>query len=103
MINDIMGVFGPSFFYLNISMKLPKIPNEHLTPELREIVGDGDLEFESIVDPMDVMDIQIDPDSYYEDRLHAAKLLVESRNNLNEIQRHHKGGKEDPQDSKETS
>ena len=84
-------------------MKLPKIPNDHLTPELREIVGDGDLEFESIVDPMDVMDIQIDPDSYYEDRLHAAKLLVESRNNLNEIQRHHKGGKKDPQDSKETS
>ena len=36
-------------------MKLPKIPNDHLTPELREIVGDGDLEFESIVDPMDCL------------------------------------------------
>ena len=77
-------------------MKLPKIPNQYLTPELREIVGDGDLEFESIVDPMDVMDIQVDPDSYYEDRLHAAKLLVESRNNSNEIQRHNKRSKENP-------
>ena len=95
MMIDIIGVFGP-FFYLNNIMKLPKIPNDNLTPELREVVGDGDLEFESIVDPMDIMDIQIDPDSYYEDRLHAAKLLVESRNNLNEIQRHHKGCKKDP-------
>jgi len=77
-------------------MKLPKIPNEHLTPELREIVGAGNLEFESIVDPMDIIDIQIDPDSYYEDRLHAAKLLVESRNNSNEIQRHNKRSKENP-------
>ena len=77
-------------------MKLPKISNEHLTPELREVVGDGDLEFESIVDPMDIMDIQVDPDSYYEDRLHAAKLLVESRNNSNEIQRHDKRSKENP-------
>ena len=84
------------FFYLNNIMKLPKIPNEHLTPELREVVGDGDLEFESIVDPMDIMDIQVDPDSYYEDRLHAAKLLVESRNNSNEIQRHDKRSKENP-------
>ena len=48
-------------------MKLPKIPKDHLTPELREVVGDGDLEFDSNVDPMDVMDIQVDPDSYYED------------------------------------
>ena len=84
------------FFYLNNNMKLPKIPNEYLTPELREVVGDGDLEFESIVDPMDIMDIQIDPDSYYEDRLHAAKLLVESRNKQNEIQRHNKRSKENP-------
>ena len=77
-------------------MKLPKIPNEQMTPELREIVGDGDLEFESIVDPMDMLDIQVDPDSYYEDRLHAAKLLIESRNNSNEIQRHDKRSKENP-------
>ena len=77
-------------------MKLPKIPKDHLTPELREIVGDGDLEFDSLVDPMDVMDIQVDPDSYYEGRLHAAKLLVESRNR-NEIQRHNQRSKEDSQ------
>ena len=75
-------------------MKLPKIPKDQMTPELREIVGDEDLEFDAIVDPMDVLDIQIDPDSYYEDRLHSAKLLIESRNKRNEIQRHNKNSKE---------
>ena len=75
-------------------MKLPKIPKDQMTPELREIVGDEDLEFDAIVDPMDVLDIQIDPDSYYEGRLHSAKLLIESRNKRNAIQRHNKNSKE---------
>ena len=65
-------------------MKLPKIKNEQLPPELREILGDGDAEFDAIVDPMDVLDIQLDPDAYYEDRHKTALMLVEARKKLNE-------------------
>ena len=36
-------------------MDLPKIRKEDLPQQLREIVGDNDAEFDSIVDPMDVM------------------------------------------------
>ena len=38
-------------------MELPKIPKERLTKELREVVGETDLEFDSIVDPGDIMTI----------------------------------------------
>ena len=38
-------------------MELPKIKKENLTQELREVVGDTDLEFESIVEPSDVVSI----------------------------------------------
>ena len=31
-------------------MELPKIKNENLPKELKEILGDGDAEFEAIVD-----------------------------------------------------
>jgi len=60
-------------------MDLPKIKNEDLPQELREILGDSDAEFESIVDPMDIIDIQFDPDSYYEERHKTAQMLIESR------------------------
>ena len=60
-------------------MELPKIKNEDLPQELREILGDNDAEFESIVDPMDIIDIQFDPDSYFEERHRTAQLLIESR------------------------
>ena len=80
-------------------MELPKIPNDQLSDELRELVGDGDLVFDSIVDLDDVVDIQIDPDSYYEGSVSVGKLLVESRKEqekLNEIQRHHQRSEKDP-------
>ena len=67
-------------------MELPKIKNEDLPQELREILGDGDAEFESIVDPMDVMDIQFDPDSYYEGKMKVARMLVDSRQKLSDYQ-----------------
>ena len=51
-------------------MDLPKIKNEDLPEELKELLGDEDAEFEAIVDPMDIIDIQLDPDAYYEGRLH---------------------------------
>lgn len=65
-------------------MELPKIKNEDLPQELREILGDADAEFESIVDPMDVIDLQADPDSYYQGKYQVATMLVESRKKLNE-------------------
>ena len=66
-------------------MKLPKIKNENLPQELREILGGADAEFDAIVDPMDVMDIQFDPDSYYEGRHQVAHMLIESRKKLEEL------------------
>ena len=65
-------------------MELPKIKNEDLPQELREILGDADAEFESIVDPMDVMDVQFDPDSYNEERSKTAQMLIESRKKAQE-------------------
>ena len=55
-------------------MELPKIPKEQLTKHLREIVGDADVEFDPIVDPTDIVDLHVAPDSYYEGRLMAAKM-----------------------------
>lgn len=79
-------------------MDLPKIKNGDLPKELKEILGDGDAEFEAIMDPMDYIDIQYNPDEWYEGRSKVAEMLVESRKKLeeirNEIKRHDKGSKE---------
>ena len=75
-------------------MNLPKITRDQLTKELREVVGDIDLEFDSIVDEEDLIDIQIDPDAFYERRAEVGKMLSEQRKQ-NEIQRHNQRGKED--------
>jgi|TARA_B100000085_G_scaffold285326_1_gene320979 hypothetical protein len=86
-------------------MELPKIRNQDLPQELREIVGDGDAEFDLVVDPMDVMDIQFDPDSYYEGRHQVAQMLIESRkklHNYHATQRHNQNSKENSKDSEET-
>ena len=76
-------------------MDLPKIRNEDLPKELKEILGDEDAEFEAIMDPMDYIDIQFDPDAWYEGRTKVAEMLVESRKKLeeirNEIKRNNKG------------
>ena len=65
-------------------MELPKIKNEDLPQELREILGDNDAEFEAIVDPMDIINVQFDPDAYYEERTKTAELLIESRKKAQE-------------------
>lgn len=75
-------------------MNLPKITRDQLTKELKEVVGDIDLEFDSIVDEEDLIDIQIDPDAFYERRAEVGKMLIEQRKQ-NEIQRHNQRGKED--------
>ena len=75
-------------------MNLPKITRDQLTKELKEVVGDIDLEFDSIVDEEDLIDIQIDPDAFYERRAEVGKMLIEQRKQ-NEIQRHNQRSKED--------
>jgi hypothetical protein len=67
-------------------MELPKIKNENLPQELKEILGDSDAEFDALVDPMDIIDIQIDPDAYFEGRTKTAEMLVEARKKLHEAQ-----------------
>tara|TARA_B100001939_G_C16696424_1_gene510957 strand:+ start:106 stop:348 length:243 start_codon:yes stop_codon:yes gene_type:complete len=79
-------------------MELPRIPNNQLSDELKELVGDADLVFDPVVDLEDVVDIQIDPDAYYEGSVSVGRMLIESRKKqeeLNEIQRHNQRSKED--------
>ena len=79
-------------------MELPRIPNDQLPEELKELLGDGDLVFDPIVDVEDVVNIQIDPDAYYEGSVSIGRRLAESRKMQEEsydIQRHNKRSKED--------
>ena len=41
-------------------MDLPKIKNEDLPKELKKIFGDADAEFEAIVDPTDIINVELD-------------------------------------------
>ena len=66
-------------------MDLPKIKNENLPEELKNILGDADAEFDAIVDPADVINIQHDPDLYYETRMSVAQKLLESRKRMEEL------------------
>ena len=61
-------------------MELPKIPSDQLTPQLKKIVGNKDLEFDSIVDPMDVIDINFNSDEYRESRIDIGKQILTIRN-----------------------
>ena len=71
-------------------MELPKISNENLPKELREILGDADAEFDAIVDPMDIIEVQFDPDAYYESRHKIANMLIESRKKAHEYLKKHR-------------
>lgn len=66
-------------------MDLPKIKNEDLPEKLRELLGDADAEFDAIVDPMDVIHLQNDPDAYYDAAEDTAKKFVESREKLQRL------------------
>lgn len=66
-------------------MELPKIKNENLPEELKAILGNADLEFDAIVDPMDIIDIRLDSDLYEQERQETAKKFVESRKKLQEL------------------
>ena len=51
-----------------------KIKKDQLTHELREVVGDKDITFESITDPRDLVDIEIDPEGFYQGRKSVADM-----------------------------
>ena len=65
-------------------MELPKIRNENLPKELKEILGDGDAEFEAIVDPMDVLIDYLNPKQDQDSRAKVANMLLESRKKSHE-------------------
>ena len=46
-------------------MELPKIKNENLPKELKEILGDADAEFTPIVNPEDIINVELNVDEYY--------------------------------------
>ena len=60
-------------------MELPKIPYNQLTPALKEIVGQQDLEFDSIVSSSDIFDIGFDPEALHRERILIGKEIIESR------------------------
>ena len=63
-------------------MELPKISKDQLTQQLREVVGDNDIEFDAIVEPTDIVIDDFDEDAYNEGRLEVAKKLVEIRKEI---------------------
>ena len=71
-------------------MELTKIKNENLPKELKEILGDGDAEFEAIVDPMDVLIDYLNPKQDQESRAKVANMLLESRKKSHERLKEHR-------------
>tara|TARA_B100000524_G_scaffold192859_1_gene99957 strand:- start:259 stop:549 length:291 start_codon:yes stop_codon:yes gene_type:complete len=65
-------------------MDLPKIKNENLPKELREILGDQDAHFDAIVDPSDIFIPSLDIDSFKEGSHRTRQMLIESRKKLQE-------------------
>ncbi len=68
-------------------MELPKLKKENLSQELREVVGDNDLEFDSLVDPTDVMNLAVNLEEYLEGKAETMKSFIDSRQKLQEYQR----------------
>ena len=64
-----------------------KINKDQLTNQLREVVGDQDITFESITDPSDLVDVSVNPEDFYQGRKAVADKLIESRQKLDEYGR----------------
>ena len=64
-----------------------KINKDQLTNQLREVVGDQDITFESITDPSDLVDVRVDPEDFYQGRKAVGDMLIESRQKLDEYGR----------------
>ena len=67
-------------------MELPKLKKENLSQELREVVGDNYLEFDSLVDPTDVMNLAVNLEEYLEGKAETMKSFIDSRQKLQEYQ-----------------
>ena len=77
-------------------MELPKIPNDQLPKEIREIVGDADAHFDLVTDPMDIIDVPLNTDEYYEGKYQVQRMLIENRK---QIKKYHESKRNNP-DSK---
>ena len=64
-------------------MELPRIPNDQLPKEIREIVGDADAHFDLVTDPMDIIDVPLNTDEYYEGKYQVQRMLIENRKQIN--------------------
>ena len=85
-------------------MELPRIPNDQLPKEIREIVGDADAHFDLVTDPMEVIDVPLDTDEYYEGKYQVQRLLIENRKQIkkyHENKRHTKTVQENNQSTQE--
>ena len=65
-------------------MELPKIPNDQLPKEIKEIVGDADAHFDLVVDPTEIIDVPLDTDEYFEGKYQVQKMLIENRKRSHE-------------------
>ena len=65
-------------------MELPRIPNDQLPKEIKEIVGDADAHFDLITDPRDIIDVPLNADEYYEGRYKVQQMLVDNRKLIKE-------------------
>jgi hypothetical protein len=79
-------------YHTTNKMDLPKIKNEDLPEELKKILGDADAEFDAIVDPTDIVNLNVDAEQLENERLEVAKKLIQSREKLNEIRRQERNG-----------
>ena len=63
-------------------MELPKIPNDQLPKQIREIVGDADAHFDLVSDPREIIDVPLDTDEYYEGTYKVQRMLIENRKQI---------------------
>lgn len=76
-------------------MDLPKIKNENLPDKLKEMLGNSDAEFDSLMDPLDVLNIGMNLDEYNVQRKETALKLVEARKKLQELRKLERKNKND--------
>ena len=85
-------------------MELPKIPNDQLPKQIREIVGDADAHFDLVSDPREIIDVPLDTDEYYEGKYKVQRMLIEIRKQIKEYhdsKRHTKTVQENNQSTQE--
>lgn len=76
-------------------MDLPKIKNENLPDKLKEMLGNSDAEFDSLMDPLDALNIGMNLDEYNVQRKKTALKLVEARKKLQELRKLERKNKND--------